>query len=100
MGFDLSGRNPSSEAGKYFCNNNAWWHPLAEYCCEVAPRITRTCKYWHSNDGDGLSAIACVALADRLQADIDSGRAARIEARNKAEIEARKARLPSEPCPI
>src|SRR6516225_3248133 len=51
MGFDIIGRN-----GNDFRNNGYWWGPLADYCREVAPDITKHCKYWYSNDWDGLSA--------------------------------------------
>ena len=75
MGMDVFGRRPSSEAGEYFCNNFSWWHPLAEYCCEIAPAITKHCKLWHSNDGDGLNAAQSLALADRIEAELATGRA-------------------------
>jgi len=75
MGMDVCGKNPTSKEGEYFCNNVWWWHPLAEYACRVAPEVTLDCEYWHTNDGDGLDADGAAALADALDAEIESGRA-------------------------
>jgi hypothetical protein len=69
MGFDIIGRN-----GNDFRNNGYWWGPLADYCREVAPDITKHCKYWYSNDWDGLSAKYALALAERLDAELAAGR--------------------------
>lgn len=73
MGMDVYGKKPVSETGKYFRNNVWWWRPLADYCCEVAPKITANCKYWQSNDGDGLNAQDSASLADLLQIEIETG---------------------------
>lgn len=93
---DVYGKAPVSETGKYFRNNVWWWRPLAEYCCSVAPEITAKCAYWQSNDGDGLGERASLKLADRLQAEIDSGRTAAFAAIREAE----QHRLPDDPCQI
>lgn len=74
MGMDVYGKNPISENGSYFRNTVTAWPPLAKYCMEVAPEITKDCKYWYSNDGDGLDADGACALAKKLQAEIDVGR--------------------------
>ena len=74
MGMDVYGKNPSSEIGKYFRNNVWWWRPLAEYAIKTAPEICAPCKYWGSNDGDGLDAAGAVALADALQAEVNANR--------------------------
>ena len=55
MGMDVIGKNPKNETGEYFRNNVWGWGPLATYVCQVAPEITAKCKYWQSNDGDGLN---------------------------------------------
>ena len=73
MGMDVIGRAPTSERGKYFENNSSWWHPLATYCKEIAPEIARGCRHWHTNSGDGLDAAASRALAEALEAEIESG---------------------------
>jgi hypothetical protein len=96
MGMDVIGRAPTSERGKYFDNNISWWHPLASYCNEVAPEIASGCRLWHSNDGDGLDAAASRALAEALEAEIESGRCADIERQAEAAREA----APKETCPI
>ena len=61
---DVVGRAPTSESGKYFGNNNSWWHPLADYCGQVTPKIASACSHWHTNGGDGLDAAASRALAE------------------------------------
>ncbi len=74
MGMDVFGKNAASKTGEYFRNNVWWWRPLAAYACKVAPDVTAKCKYWQSNDGDGLNAQDSRKLADLLQEEIDSGR--------------------------
>jgi hypothetical protein len=96
MGMDVYGKRPADETGRYFRNNVWWWHPLADYCMTVAPDIAEQCQCWHSNDGAGLNGNAAVALANALQAEIDSGRCAAYAAIREAELTA----LPSEPCDL
>jgi hypothetical protein len=71
---DVYGRKPTGKEGEYFRNNAWWWHPLADYCMEIAPEIAARCKGWHSNDGDGLNGPDSASLADALQEEIRSGR--------------------------
>src|SRR3954471_17014813 len=96
MGMDVSGKKPTSERGEYFRNNVWWCRPLADYVCEVAPEIAIRCKYWQSNDGDGLNGYFSGQLADKLQQELDSGRTAAYAAIREAEL----AREPDEPCGI
>ncbi|TGT76745.1 MULTISPECIES: hypothetical protein [unclassified Mesorhizobium] len=96
MGMDVIGKAATSEAGEYFRNNVWWWRPLADYACEVASEITSACEYWQSNDGDGLDAAASVALADRLQAEIDAGRTAAYAKIHTSKLE----QMPNVPCRI
>ncbi len=77
MGMDVYGQDPQSDEGGYFRNNIWWWNPLAEYCQLVAPDEAAHCEHWHSNDCDGLDGEQSIALADKLQAEIDSGRCER-----------------------
>jgi hypothetical protein len=91
MGMDVYG-----ETGAYFRNNWWSWHPLADYVIEVAPDIAGQCRYWHTNDGDGLSKANALSLADRLQAEIDAGRTAHYEIIYRSEQE----KLPNKPCPL
>lgn len=77
MGMDVYGHAPTQKEGEYFRNNIWWWHPLADYIELVAPDEAAACEHWHSNDGDGLDEDEALALADRLQAEIDSGRCLR-----------------------
>jgi hypothetical protein len=93
---DVIGKEPRSEAGDYFCNNVWSWMPLASYCCNVAPEITQACKYWYSNDGDGLDDIGAIALADVLEREIESGRTASYERRYRSEQEL----AANEPCGV
>jgi hypothetical protein len=96
MGMDVFGKKHTTPEGEYFRNNVWWWRPLADYCREVAPEICSHCKYWDSNDGDGLNAARSIALANALQAEVDAGRAAAHEKRYASEQEM----TPNEPCDL
>ena len=74
MGMDVYGRKPTSLRGRLFSTRYWAWHPLADYCQKVAPEITSACRYWHSNDGDGLDAAGALALAEALQREIEANR--------------------------
>lgn len=77
MGMDISGKNPTTDAGKYFRNSVWCWRPLAGYITETAPvNITDACAYWQSNDGAGLDVDGSAALAAFLRLEIASGRTA------------------------
>lgn len=73
MGMDVYGKNPTSETGGYFRRNVWGWRPLADLILGLCPEEAADCKYWHSNDGDGLDAAGSVKLADELQRLVDSG---------------------------
>ena len=77
MGMDVYGQCPTEQSGEYFRNNIWWWGPLVDYIQLVAPNETRPCEYWGTNDGDGLDEEQSLALADKLQAELDSGRCER-----------------------
>jgi hypothetical protein len=74
MGMDVCGNNPTTEEGNYFHNSIWFWCPLANYIKQAAPDIAGKCRYWDSNDGDGLDSANALELAAILQAEIDSGR--------------------------
>lgn len=76
MGMDVIGQKPRSENGKYFRANIWWWTPLAGYVTHQHPDLTRHCKYWFSNDGDGLDDVHARMLGERLEIDIASGKVA------------------------
>ena len=76
MGMDVYGQNPANKTGEYFRRNIWGWRPLADYTTKAAPDITAGCRYWHTNDSDGLDATQSVKLADALQTEVDSGRTA------------------------
>lgn len=88
------GMSVYGETGAYFQSSVWSWHPLADYLIYVAPDIAGQCRYWHSNDGDGLSKANALRLADRVQAEIDAGRTAHYETLYRSE----RLRLPNEPC--
>jgi hypothetical protein len=96
MGMDVFGNNPVSEQGEYFRANVWWWSPLANYCREVAPEITARCRYWQTNDGDGLNAADTLALAEILQREIKSGHTATYARMHEAEQEL----TPNKPCEL
>jgi len=58
--------------------NSNWWHwrALANYVCHVSPEITSKCRYWHSNDADGLNDEDSKALSMALRKELISGRTA------------------------
>lgn len=94
MGMDIFGNKPSSEAGVYFRASVWSWRPIAEYVTTRHPALTKGCRHWHSNDGDGLSAAQARALGAALAADIAEGRLTD----HIAERADRLARLPWEKC--
>lgn len=96
MGMDVYGKKPTTEEGQYFRNSVWGWRPLADYVCAVSPTITKRCKYWQSNDGDGLNAVASLALADILQKELDSGRTASFARARQSAIEM----MADEPCDL
>lgn len=72
MGMDVYGKAPRSKHGEYFRNNIWWWPPLARFCQEVAPEVCAACRYWQSNDGDGLDNDGAIALSLSLQAAVNT----------------------------
>jgi hypothetical protein len=74
MGFEICGRNPIGENGKYFGRTIWGWRPIADYCIQVAPDICAPCKDWYTNDGDGLDADGAAALATALQNEVNENR--------------------------
>lgn len=93
MGMDVCG---TGNEAAYFRNNVWYWHPLWNYCAAVAPEIIdpALAESGHMNDGTGLDEEGALALARKLEAEIDSGRT---EAYSQA-YAARIAALPEEPC--
>ena len=59
--------------GRYFQTSWWGWRSLAEFICETFPGIASHCRYWQSNDGDGLNAALAVRLADGLDEMIADG---------------------------
>lgn len=96
MGMDVYGTNPTAKVGEYFRRSVWGWHPLAEFCINLAPSIAAGCEHWHSNDADGLNAADAAALAAELRAAFSDGRAASYVANRDAELRA----LPDETCDI
>jgi hypothetical protein len=74
MGMDVYGLKPVTEHGKYLHTCISTWSALADYMQSVAPDITKHCRYWHSNDGDGLNAKRATQLANRLEEELAAGR--------------------------
>jgi hypothetical protein len=73
MGMDVCGFSPTAPQGQYFGRNNLGWRPIAALCLDVAPDVCDSCKYWFSNDGDGLNAAQCAELANRLETALMDG---------------------------
>lgn len=83
MGMDVYGNS-----GNYFRRSVWGWHPLAEFCRWLAPEITAPCRYWHSNDGDGLDAAHAKQLSDAIVDAVADGRAAAYIASRDAKLAA------------
>tara|TARA_B110000503_G_scaffold49712_1_gene80687 strand:+ start:917 stop:1435 length:519 start_codon:yes stop_codon:yes gene_type:complete len=73
MGMDVYGTNPVSETGRYFRRNIWGWRPLWDYVEIMHPEIAALVEYGHTNDGDGLSGIQSLVLANLLKEDLVSG---------------------------
>ncbi|MFK4525725.1 hypothetical protein ABIF90_003706 [Bradyrhizobium japonicum] len=67
MGFDIvnSASNDQFPVGKY------WWVTLADYSRYIAPSVTAACRYWYTNNGDGLNADQAHKLGAELQRSVD-----------------------------
>ena len=66
MSIDVYGKAPISEAGKHF-HRSVWIHfPLVAICKQLSPKVTKRCKDWHSNTGDGLEQKSARKLASEL----------------------------------
>jgi hypothetical protein len=60
------GKAPISEIGMHF-HKNAWvYFPLVILCKQLSPKVTRRCKDWYSNTGDGLNRNGARKLASDL----------------------------------
>lgn len=70
MGMDVFGKS-----GNYFRASIWSWHPLAHYCQTIGHFLSEECKYWHSNDGDGLGAEEAELLGKVLLREIEQGNA-------------------------
>lgn len=96
MGMDVFGKQPTAPEGEHFRRNVWSWRPLAHMVTGMCPDETAACKYWQSNDGDGLNAADAAKLADRLDALLADGWIDRYVAVRDASLAA----LPDETCPI
>lgn len=92
---DLVGLAPASSTGERFSSSVWRWRPLWDYCMQVAGDLVADVS-GHTNDGDGLDSAGARQLADILDTEISSGRAAdTVEA-----FRTRKAALPREECTL
>lgn len=92
MGMDVY-----ANIGDAYFRRSVWgWHPLATLLTELEPDITRECRHWHSNDGDGLDEAASTELAAALRQHLATGEVDRYEASRDARIAA----LPEQNCEI
>lgn len=98
MGMDVYGRSPQSKIGEYFRNNVWYWHPLWDYCYDVAPEIISETLFrdGHGNNGVGLNALKSRKLAEKLDAEIIAGRTAQYQKQYNAELAA----IPEETCTV
>lgn len=94
MGMDVYGINPTSEEGQYFRASVWSWHPMADFVTTFWPDLTRPCKNWHTNDGDGLGASDSRALGLEIERALSDGRFDRYARERQAYIDS----LPRETC--
>ena len=73
MGMDVMGKCPVNEQGEYFRANIWSWHPIWDYCCDLAPEIAEMVENAHSNDGDGLDAENSKKLGELVLTAIANG---------------------------
>lgn len=76
MSMDVYGNSPTAPVGTHYKLANYWWHALAAYIEAEHPTIAAACKYWHTNDYDGLNEDDATALANALHEDLENGTAA------------------------
>ena len=95
MGMDVYGKNPKNTTGEYFRRNVWGWRPLWQYCENNYDDLVADVS-GHYNDGDGLDETGATELANRIFADLKSGKAQEyIDQRN-----AYLASLPREKCDL
>lgn len=94
MGMDVFGKAHTAPEGEYFRRSMWGWRPLADCLTTLAPDETKACRYWQSNDCDGLDAAGSIRLANKI-AELQSRDmiSAYVKTRDEA-----LARLPDEPC--
>jgi hypothetical protein len=73
MGMDVCGHNPSALEGEYFRANIWQWPLLIKVITTLCPQETSGCKYWETNDGDGLDSAQALVLAEALERKLRSG---------------------------
>lgn len=70
MGMDVYGKaNPEA----YFRAGAGSWGDIWMLTDQIAPELTRLVQYSGTNDGDGLSGEAALALADKMRAALEDG---------------------------
>src|SRR5215470_5091886 len=73
MGMAVCGNKPTNRTGAYFEAAGRQWLPLAEMSRHFAPEVCAACKYWDSNNGDGLDADGARRLAVALEQAVVAG---------------------------
>ena len=76
MGMDVYGQNPAGPEGAYFRASISQWPVLVKIITTLCPQETARCKYWHTNDGDGLNSTQALALGNAIERKIRSGEVA------------------------
>lgn len=75
MSFDLVPTGARITDRSKCCNFSGWdWRPLVFYTWMLAPRFVTLA--WHTNDGEKVSKHTAELLADLIDDEIASGRAA------------------------
>ncbi len=74
MGMDVYGLKPKTEKGEYFRNNVWYWHPLWDFCDEVAADLIEDVEGdGHTNSGFVVPDFNALDLGTRLKNALDEG---------------------------
>jgi hypothetical protein len=83
MGFDILGRNATSQEGEYFRNNVWWWRPLADYIVE---QCNLDAEGWFDNGGHEVSPEDAQRIALTLDRLLASGEVKKYETEYMREL--------------
>lgn len=76
MGMDVVGLDPMNKTGEYFRNNVWYWHPLWDFCDEIAADLIEDVDgTGHTNSGFVVPDFKALDLGTRLKNALEDGTA-------------------------